>query len=445
MLRVNQLVGFGARRSSVAASAFPVVEGTSGAVQTTGTTSHAITMPGGVTIGERIVVGFCVDGAATISVDSGTGWSIPYNVTDSNSNVSGAVFTKIADGSDTLTVATVASQLSTHVSYRISNAASLTLTGSSASLIGVGNPDPPVHHPHLGKQKILWLPFIFNEDGDPTIAQPTNYTDFTTQDGSATNSATQCSQRNLEAHYEDPGPYDHAAANAYLAVTVAIAPSDTPVGSVMPYIASVGALVAGTGTTTATLPSGWAENDILCIAVESAAQAISAPSGYSEVTNSPQAIGSAADVAATAIQLFWKRATSSESNVGLADAGDHTISVMFAVRGCPTGSSPFDVTAGATAATSTSVSFPSVTTTVDACLVVHLISNPLLSARLSAWANASLLPVIEVFDAGNGSGNDGSIGIAYGGKETAGSVGNTTATLSTTAEQAMLTVAFKPA
>jgi hypothetical protein len=66
------------------------------------------------------------------------------------------------------------------------------------------------------------------------------------------------------------------------------------------------------GNVTPALPT-YSENDILLLCVQSCNEAIAAPAGYSEVTNSPQGTGTAAVAGSVRLAVFWKRASSSES------------------------------------------------------------------------------------------------------------------------------------
>lgn len=75
------------------------------------TTSHTVTMPGGVVAGDRIVVGFVNDDAATTASTSSTGWTSPGSQAQgTGTNHRLTIFQKVATGSDTLTVAVSTSQ-----------------------------------------------------------------------------------------------------------------------------------------------------------------------------------------------------------------------------------------------------------------------------------------------------------------------------------------------
>ena len=115
---------------------------------------------------------------------------------------------------------------------------------------------------------------------------------------------------------------------------------------------------SGTGAVTPSVPAGVATNDILLCCVQSSNQAISvltnsgvgAPT-WTEVTNSPQSIGTAASAGAVRLAVFWLRYNgTSLGTVTVADSGNHTIALIQYYRGCITSGNPWDVTAGQTEA-----------------------------------------------------------------------------------------------
>ena len=183
----------------------------------------------------------------------------------------------------------------------------------------------------------------------------------------------------------------------------------------LPTINSVGSSFSGTGAPTATLPGTVAENDILVLVLQSSQQSIATPAGYAQL--GPQnGIGAAAAAGSTRLGIFWKRATSSESAPTIADSGDHTFGVMFAVRGCPTVGDPFHLLGQAWKFTA------STTGTSDAgssrtpnSLIVSIFAHGIdsASAQGSSPTNASLASVTEVFD---GATTDGTGGSGDGGR-----------------------------
>lgn len=217
----------------------------------------------------------------------------------------------------------------------------------------------------------------------------------------------------------------------------------------LPTVASVGTEFSSTGAPTATLPSGWQENDILLLVLQQSNEAnVTAPSGYKQI--GPQnGIGTAAAAGSVKLSIFWKRATSSESAPTIPDTGDHTYGVMLAIRGCPTVDDPFHFGGNAwnfTAGTSWTGS-GGYATTVDNSLVMCVVGHAVDSAspQFSGWTNADLASVTEQFDGSTTNGTGGGIAIATGARIAAGAVGATTATIASSTVTVSSRIVWIPA
>lgn len=192
-------------------------------------------------------------------------------------------------------------------------------------------------------------------------------------------------------------------------------------------------------------------DDILILCVETANEgipAVTGQTGFVEVTGSPQTVGTPADAAATALQVFWKRcavAGDTTTAVTSADPGNHHTATLVTIRGCPTTGDPWNVVAADTGASSTSVTWPSVTTTVSDCLILNIMGSGFDSgtAQFSGQTNAALSGLAESVDFGTTAGNGGQITVVTGTKAVAGVVGTTTGSLANTFAQARMTLAMK--
>jgi hypothetical protein len=217
----SQAICFATFKGAAAAS-YPVVETTANSTQNSDVTSHPITLPSGVQVGDGLVVFFGFDGVVTASISSGTGWAI-YDQ-DPGTSGGGALVWKVADGTDALTMDTSAAEQSAAVAYRISNFSSLTAT--MAENAGT-NDTPPVHNPGVSDD-YLWLVALMGQGGGsvPTAA-PTNYTNFISaaSTGGGTGSGVGTARRNLTASSETPGAFTAPDTGATrVAFTVAVAP-----------------------------------------------------------------------------------------------------------------------------------------------------------------------------------------------------------------------------
>jgi hypothetical protein len=215
--------------------------------------------------------------------------------------------------------------------------------------------------------------------------------------------------------------------------------------STRPYVLSHGALTSGTGAISPAVPPGYAAGDTFVMPVESANQAIAAPAGWNEFTNSPQGTGAAGAAGGVRLGAFWRIATASESAPTIADTGDHTGAQIICIRGAD----PAEATAGdVEASASTTATFPGVTTLGDERLLLHLLAHDtdaLTSRRVSGWSNSTLQFVAEVTDDVYATASGGGLAIAAGGMNTAGAIGSTTATLLSSVVQGRMTLAFPPA
>lgn len=191
--------------------------------------------------------------------------------------------------------------------------------------------------------------------------------------------------------------------------------------------------------------------DIGILLVQTSNQAVVAPSGWTEITGSPQGTGTAGAAGSTRLCAFWKRAASAaETAPTVADSGNHQMGVILTFRGCITTGDPINISSGGVKTpASTSLTFNSVTTTVSDCLIVLAVGSSTdanSTAEFSAWTNANLAgpSITEAFDTSGNTLNGGGIGAAYGGKATAGSTGTSTVTSVTSATYGFLTFALKP-
>jgi hypothetical protein len=233
-------------------------------------------------------------------------------------------------------------------------------------------------------------------------------------------------------------------------VAAITSPEFTASGSEMiPKFQAAGAAVSNTIAVSPAWPS-HVTGDIALLFVESANEAItlSTPAGFVEVTNSPQGTGVAAATTATRLAVFWCRATSGAMGAPtVTDPGDHVIAQILTFRGCTPSGNPFNISAGDTAAASTTVTVPGATSTAYACLVVLAAANPVDSASdqsIKNWVNANLANITEVASSNTISGNGGGFSVATGEFYTPGAYGSTTCTRLTSTVQGRMSIALMP-
>lgn len=215
----------------------------------------------------------------------------------------------------------------------------------------------------------------------------------------------------------------------------------------LPTIRAVGTAASGTAAISPGLPSGTVAGDLLVMALETGKQAITV-SGWTEAPDSPREAG-AAPPGGSRLTLFYKIAAGSDATT-TSDSGNHQLGQIIGIQaGTFDSTTPFNVTAGSNQTSTTAVSIPGDTTTVNDCLILAFCTgdNPDsdTTTQFDSWANTDLANVTEQMDFTSSAGNGGAIGMASGEKATAGAYGATTATATNPADRGCISVAIAPA
>lgn len=223
--------------------------------------------------------------------------------------------------------------------------------------------------------------------------------------------------------------------------------SSTPAGPVLPEYVSVGTFTSGINALSVPPPTWYADGDLLVLLVNSAAQAIATPSGWTAVSNSPQGTGTAAAAGGVLLAVLYKTVSGVQSNLSVADSGNYTVAQIICFRKVNT-TTPIDVNAGSvkSSATGTTFTLPAVTTTAANDLVLLCVGQDrdlASTTNLDTWTNANLANIVEIIDRTIADGVGGGIGLAIGDKLTAGSTGTSTVTSAAATTAAFLTVALK--
>src|SRR5437667_7571975 len=218
-----------------------------------------------------------------------------------------------------------------------------------------------------------------------------------------------------------------------------------------PAYQAAGTIQFNTSTTLSVPWPAHAINDIGLLIIETQNQAVTLgtnAANWTPVTNSPQGTGTTST--GTKLTVFWSRATStSMGNVGLTGTGmDHQIAQILTFRGVTTSGNPWDVTAGdVTPSTTTAVSIPGATTTVQDTLVVAIVSNgsDISSAQIpGSFTNSDLSSVTKWQDNNTTASGGGGFTVATGSKALAGAYGPTPATLGFSSLQGRMSIAPQP-
>lgn len=178
-----------------------------------------------VSNGDLMVVVITTDGDPTVTESGGAGWT-KMGQTSQSTNVTGAIFWKVADGSgDNFTAALTASEALSAVAFRIVNygtPAGLPITGT-ATTGSAGDVNPPNHTPPGGAKNYLWIVTNHGDDARTVNAAPTNYDEIATQLGVSGGAGTSTAQRELNAASENPGAWN-SSLSFEVGYTLAIEP-----------------------------------------------------------------------------------------------------------------------------------------------------------------------------------------------------------------------------
>lgn len=209
------------------------VEATTTDNELSNTTTHTLSVPAGVTAGDRLIGIAVMDGRPTVTDPSSwTRLAIVENTTSDHQAVVWEIRT--ASGAESAENWTTSSnQESYSVTYRISGHASGTAadaqTVSSGS--GTGAPDPPASTPAWGSAETLWIAFAGVDTPISLSAQPSGYTDTIRDDTGGSGGVTIGAAYKIStASSENPGAFTGSGAE-WVAITVAVEPSGGSGGS----------------------------------------------------------------------------------------------------------------------------------------------------------------------------------------------------------------------
>jgi hypothetical protein len=154
-----------------------------------------------------------------------------------------------------------------------------------------------------------------------------------------------------------------------------------------------------------------------------------------------------AGVAPTRLTGFYKRVTGLEEfNPLLKDPGNHLACQIAAISGVIESGDPWDVTDANTGGTGTSAALPSLTTTVNNCLVVHAAANSFDSGttQFGTVTNAGLTGVGNIVNGNTSQGTGGGVVAGVGVKATAGATGAGSVSIANSTQWCSWSGALKP-
>lgn len=290
----------------------PTIQTTSsGASTAVNATTHAITMPSGITAGDLLIIVFSSDGSVDAQITAGD-W-IKLDEEKNGGNVTAAVFYKFAVGGDTATVTTATEQTS-HVVYRIS--------GAGVPLIAAANGDstnsnPPDLDTGISKN-YLWIATASHDSTVVASGAPASYSNLITQAAAGTGGAsTSTASRAATGSSENPGTFT-SNTEQWASFTISVPASN--VG-----IRAAGATAQGTTSVVVPYPRGISAGDlvVMSIANKHSGSTPTTPTGWTAASGYLGTGGSGSDALDTGtvnVAIFYKIADGTE-------VGDLTVTV----------------------------------------------------------------------------------------------------------------------
>jgi len=200
---------------------FPTIETTS-QNSTAASTSHAITLPSGISTGDLLLLFFATDGDNTI-----TNWDsfTQLGQADDGKDIFFSIGYRIATGSDACTLTTSVSEPGSHVVYRISGHDSGQAPELSTVVIGDSDvPDPSTCTPTGGAKDYLWVLAAGWDTQDTVSAWNANFTLSRVSQigGGVQDCSVGVSGRNENVASKNPGSMTLSGGDEWIAWTVAV-------------------------------------------------------------------------------------------------------------------------------------------------------------------------------------------------------------------------------
>lgn len=212
----------------------------------------------------------------------------------------------------------------------------------------------------------------------------------------------------------------------------------------------VGAFVAANAASISlAMPTNLKVNDLLMLVIHTANEAITIPTGWTEVGNQAnQAVGTATNQLATRLAVCYKWAAATNPNVTVNAVGNILTGRSIAFR-FVNKNNPFIATASGTQASSANnPTLNGITTTCPNALIFFAMAvgrDSTGTANFTAFTNANLNTITERMDNTSANGTGGGVAAWTAYAALTGAIGNSTATKSGwTDSTTHLTIGLRP-
>lgn len=212
----------------------------------------------------------------------------------------------------------------------------------------------------------------------------------------------------------------------------------------------------GAGPFTVLFPSAWAANQIalIFISTDGWIPTLTTANGFAIATDVNGTVASVTTNAGTAgaaecgMFVFWKRLVGSTSGtdpaptIGAAPGGSTMAIELNTYSGCRTSGNPFHIIATGTAASSSSITSPSVTPTLNACTLVTAAASANDDQAFNNWTFSGSASPAGTLDSGwhDATGNATAFVGGRGGYATTGGARTGTSSFGAASKQALITV-----
>lgn len=267
---------------------FASIAGSAATTADTSSGSVTVNMPANIAAGELLLCMWAQDAAGTVTQSGGSDWT-DIDQGANGTACSGGCFAKIADGGDTLTLASTNSQDFSCIVVRITGHGVTdvtTIVKGTASTGSDAAPDPPNCDPST-TEDFLWIEMFAADDDDDTATYwSTSYTGIAQIQSANSTSSCLCAAayRQLNAGAENPGVMAMAATEEWRAQTLAIPPgpvTGTVAGAIASPTGSASGLASHHGTAAGAVaaPTGSASGVVNTTATGTVAGAVASPTG----------------------------------------------------------------------------------------------------------------------------------------------------------------------
>lgn len=192
--------------------------------------STSVTLTFSAVSGKPLLVIFGKDGIDAVTSISGTGWAQIGTVPETAA-MWGAVYWKVADGDDALTVNyATGTETTRYIALQIDGWEGTSppevayFSNVQAGAVST-TPDPPSLSPSWGAADTLWIAaYIWDNSTRLHVAYPSGYTSNQITDGSVSSSAVGVAASTREANTatENPGAGEISSEEQWLAITIAV-------------------------------------------------------------------------------------------------------------------------------------------------------------------------------------------------------------------------------